>query len=109
MVMNMKILWLCNMMLPVVGMHLGLETSPKEGWLSGLLNQVLADDQNRIEHLALAFPVSKGLLAAEGLSKEETSILQGSLECQGKQVEYYGFYEDTARPEVYDEALEEIL
>lgn len=105
----MKILWLCNMMLPVVGMHLGLETSPKEGWLSGLLNQVLADDQNRIEHLALAFPVSKGLLAAEGLTKEETSILQGSLECQGKQVEYYGFYEDTARPEVYDEALEEIL
>lgn len=106
MVMSMKILWLCNMMLPVVGVHLGLETSPKEGWLSGLLSQVLADDQNRIEQLALAFPVSRELLAGEGLAKGETLILQGTLECLGKQVEYYGFCEDTSRPEEYEEALE---
>lgn len=102
----MKVLWLCNMMLPLVGMHLGLESSPKEGWLSGLLNQVLADDQNRIEQLALAFPVGRELLAGDDLSTGGAQILQGTLEYQGKIVEYYGFYEDTARPECYDQRLE---
>lgn len=106
----MKVLWLCNMMLPVVGVHLGLATSPKEGWLSGLLGQVLADDQNRIESFALAFPVGRELLSREeDPSSEEAGILQGTLECQGRTVEYYGFYEDTTRPECYDAGLEDTL
>ena len=32
----MRILWLCNIMLPVIAESLGLPCSNKEGWLSGL-------------------------------------------------------------------------
>lgn len=32
----MRILWLCNIMLPAVAKQLGVEASNKEGWLSGL-------------------------------------------------------------------------
>lgn len=99
----MKVLWLCNMMLPAVGEHLGLETSPKEGWLSGLFQMAVSDDQNRIESFILAFPVDRTLLSVG------EQLLHGSMECQGKVVEYYGFYEDTSKPECYDPAMENVL
>ena len=31
----MKVLWLCNMMLPVIAGHMGQEGTNKEGWGSG--------------------------------------------------------------------------
>ena len=37
----MKVLWLCNIMLPVIARQLHLEVSNKEGWLSGLAEAVL--------------------------------------------------------------------
>lgn len=102
---------MCNMMLPVVGEHLGLETSNKEGWLSGLLEQVMGDEKHYEEgedahkaiSLALAFPVGRNLLP------EGQELLQGTLEVQGKALEYYGFYENTEHPECYDETLEHSL
>ena len=36
----MKVLWVCNIMLPVIAEALHKEASNKEGWLSGLLEQV---------------------------------------------------------------------
>ena len=46
----MKVLWLCNIMLPAVAEHFHRESSNKEGWLSGLLTAVLShDDSNGIE------------------------------------------------------------
>ena len=33
----MKVLWVCNIMLPVIAEALHKEASNKEGWLSGLL------------------------------------------------------------------------
>ena len=38
----MKVLWVCNIMLPVIAEALHKEASNKEGWLSGLLEQVAA-------------------------------------------------------------------
>ena len=57
----MKVLWLCNIMLPAVAEHFHRESSNKEGWLSGLLTAVLSQgDSNGIE-LAVAFPVAERL------------------------------------------------
>ena len=37
----MKILWVCNVLLPAMAREYGLEASNKEGWLSGLLDVIL--------------------------------------------------------------------
>ena len=37
----MRVLWVCNIMLPVIAEALHREASNKEGWLSGLLSQVV--------------------------------------------------------------------
>lgn len=52
----MKVLWICNIMLPVIAEALHKEASNKEGWLSGLLEQVAAENSSDLE-LAVAFPV----------------------------------------------------
>ena len=40
----MKILWICNIMLPAIAQALGEEYSVKEGWLTGILNRLLAEE-----------------------------------------------------------------
>ena len=37
----MKILWLCNVMMPMIAEQLNMEATNKEGWLSGLADVVL--------------------------------------------------------------------
>ena len=41
----MKVLWLCNFMLPMVAEKLGREATNKEGWISGLASVLLARQQ----------------------------------------------------------------
>ncbi len=90
----MKILWICNSMPSVVAGHFKQEATNKEGWLSGLCNVIMEKQkENRIE-LALAFPVSMN-----------TWIWGEYVPIGGGKVVCYGFYEDTAHPEVYDEEL----
>ena len=45
----MKVLWVCNIMLPVIAEALHKEASNKEGWLSGLLEQVAAENSSDLE------------------------------------------------------------
>lgn len=93
----MKVLWLCNIMLPVVAEYLGLEATNKEGWLSGLMNVVLQRQKENDIRLAVAFP---------GLDKQkmevpmENSGVPSMLYCYS----FQGKYPD--RPELYDETLE---
>lgn len=94
----MRVLWLCNIMLPVVAEHLGLEATNKEGWLSGLSSVILERKKNNDIELAVAFPVGK-----EQDGYEEIVNVDGCpLHC-------YGFFEDTLHPEDYDTGLEERL
>ena len=96
----MRVLWLCNFMLPVVAEHLGKEATNKEGWLSGLAAQVLERAGENDITLAAAFPVGEDLLEnKEDIFEKTISAHEGTLCC-------YGFYENTDRPEQYDEALE---
>ena len=87
----MRILWLCNIMLPVIAESLGLPCSNKEGWLSGLAAAFSKGDQEDVM-LGVCFPVSGQ--CCEG----ETDGLV-----------WYGFPEDTAHPERYDALVETYL
>ncbi len=93
----MKILWLCNIMLPKIAESEGMEAGNKEGWLTGLSDEILRRKELHME-LAVCFPVGKECLPENG-------ILKGT--CEG--LSYYGFYEDVANAEIYDSRIEEIL
>lgn len=93
----MKVLWICNIMLPRIAEHLGLEANNKEGWLTGLADMILSNrDDNRIE-LAVAFPVSADM---------ENRKFQVPVKGTDGVLTGYGFVEDTAHPEIYDPGLE---
>lgn len=95
----MRVLWICNIMLPAVAEHLNLPSSNKEGWLTGLASVIQERrDENEIE-LAVAFPMGEVVASDEVVCSGEALL-------QGKDLRYYGFYEDTAHPQNYDEALE---
>lgn len=93
----MRVLWLCNIMLPVVAEYLQLESSNKEGWLSGLISVVLQRQaENNIE-LAVAFP------AAEKMQLQvpvQTAKGKNLLKCYG----FVGMWSD--QPQLYDASLE---
>lgn len=94
----MRVLWLCNIMLPVIAMHLGKEVNNKEGWLSGTYERLRKADfrtegGERIE-LGVCFPVPS--------EQDEIRVSLVNLEV-------FGFYEDTNHPEIYDAGLESRL
>lgn len=114
---QMRILWVCNIMLPVIAKELGMPASNKEGWLSGLSRRLLdgmktegsggSADSGKKEDgarggmeeivLGVCFPVN-------GEPKEGAGF-KGRL--SGEALYYYGFSEDTVHEERYDEALEQ--
>ena len=91
----MRVLWVCNTMLPVVAAHFGLEASNKEGWLSGLCNVVMENQKENGIELYLSFPMMKDM----HIWGEKVPVGQGVVVC-------YGFREDTSKPEQYDATLE---
>lgn len=118
----MRVLWVCNIMLPVIAQALSQEYSVREGWLSGILGRYL-ETENGAElstadvtdsaaspggrqqgaetaaalTLGIAFPVAPG---REELSQR---LQLGSYK---KEVACYGFAEDLEHPEHYDSAME---
>lgn len=97
----MKVLWLCNVMMPMIAERLNMEASNKEGWISGLAGVVLKKrDENGIE-LAVAFPAPEQLLSGgEEVCMRTVTVRDGKITC-------YGFREDVTKPEIYDVGLEE--
>lgn len=89
----MRVLWLCNIMLPAYAIAHDLPYTVREGWLSGCLNRILAskkDDEDIT--LGICFP-------AEGDISEKREEIDG--------ISYYGFKEDLNHPEKYDATLED--
>lgn len=87
----MRVLWLCNIMLPAIAEELGVAASNKEGWLTGLAEQLIRHrEENGIE-LGVCFPVGKGSEPIQGTA--------GGFQ-------YFGFSENTGKPERYDKSLE---
>lgn len=89
----MKVLWLCNIMLPAYARAHELDFSVREGWLSGCFNRITKVQESEREiSLGICFP-------APGDIASSSEVIDG--------VTYYGFEEDLNHPEKYDEALEE--
>lgn len=94
----MRVLWVCNIMPPVIGQYLGKECSVKEGWISGILMR-LAKEKEEIE-LGICYPV---------MNASEEAKVQVMIENK-KNIMCYGFVEDTVCPENYGgESLEKRL
>lgn len=91
-----RVLWICNIMLPVIGKELGLPYSNREGWLSGIFERV----QSRPPfELGICFPLGKdelGRIAGESLAEGVKKLNVQGTEC-------YGFEENLGTPESYDE------
>ena len=105
----MKILWMCNLILPAVAEALSLPTIPKEGWVKGLFDAIIAKKNGgaRGPEICFAFPVGKDVLKANGVSLKD-GVVAGKVSLPGGDaVEYYGFYEDTSKEYLYDPHLEE--
>lgn len=86
-----KVLWICNIMLPAIAKQAGCSYSNREGWLTGLFEQLTGEEEKKIE-LGVCFPVA-----------EKDSVKK--LTVRG--VSCYGFQEDLGTPEIYKEDLEE--
>lgn len=98
----MRILWICNLILPIVAKHLNKEANVKEGWISGLADQVLAHSKESGVELAVCFPVDGDMA---GYRESFTVDVKG----QACELTAYGFFEDTVCPERYDSNLEDTL
>lgn len=90
----MRILWLCNMMLPAIATSLGKEAGNKEGWLTGLFDKFITYGEGTDLELGICFPIAKG-----------SAPLRGEI----GNIRYFGFPEDTNRPESYDAEIEKYL
>ena len=94
----MRVLWVCNIMPPIIGQYLGRECSVKEGWISGILMR-MAKEKEDVE-LGICYPVEH---EKEESKKEVVINNHKSITC-------YGFLEDTVRSELYGgETLEKRL
>lgn len=94
----MRVLWICNIMLPLVAGHLGVTASNKEGWLSGLSDVILERQRENGIVLGVAFPVEKEL---DGYQEEIRTDFP-----EGPCLSAFGFYEDVKHAERYDTGRE---
>lgn len=98
----MKVLWLCNIMLPFIAKSLGQKIIVKEGWLSGLAHKLLKNREENNITLAICFPASDSL----NMVKTDTSLFA---KASAEGISYYIFREDTDHPENYDAGMEESI
>ena len=91
----MRVLWICNIMLPVIAKQLGLPGSNREGWLTGIFEQLTAENVMEKEKkqitLGICFPVEE--------QQEQTELSVKGVDC-------FGFRENLKKPEYYDAAME---
>ena len=85
----MRVLWVCNIMPPIIGQYLKKECSVKEGWISGILERLTKENEG-IE-LAISYP------AADAGEEEKKEVMVDGV----KKILCYGFLEDTVHPENY--------
>ena len=85
----MKVLWVCNIMPPVIGQYLGKECSVKEGWITGILMR-LAKEREEVE-LGICYPVT------DEREEDKKEVLIDNK----KKIVCYGFFEDMVHPEKF--------
>lgn len=106
----MRVLWVCNIMLPVIAEELGMTASNKEGWLSGLSRRLLSGTAadggtETVKDTSLAEDIVLGVCFPVNGMPEGAERVRGRL--PGAALFYYGFSEDIKHEERYDAALEQ--
>lgn len=94
----MRVLWVCNLLPPLVAEKLKIEGSNKEGWITGALVRMMEEsiEYRSVSELAIAYPVA----SSDKQSKAEVVIGNNF------RVTCYGYYEDRNQPENYSMELE---
>ncbi|MCI9462511.1 MAG: glycosyltransferase family 4 protein [Lachnospiraceae bacterium] len=92
----MKVLWVCNIMLPAIARQLGLPYSNREGWLTATLDRFLQEQHRNRINLGIAFPVTP---ETGNISRKISVSEEESCSC-------YGFVENLETPEQYDASIE---
>lgn len=87
----MKVLWLCNLIIPMVSDALGIEGPSVGGWMQGAAEKLI---NNKNCQLIFVFPQNK---------KKETIIGRTNL------FDYVGFYQNSLNFEKYDSKLEQVF
>ena len=95
----MRVLWVCNIAIPILATQLNLPVSNREGWLTGLLEKISIKPISGRFSLGVAFPV-------EGSGLQINRELTLSEYCR---VKAYGFGENLDTPYVYDPTLEGVF
>ena len=90
----MKVLWLCNFMLPAIAQSLGLKAGNKEGWVAGLADAIQNRKAENALELGVCFPTANPLEHLKG-------VVDG--------ISYYSFYEDSKNPHLYQGEYEASL
>ncbi len=90
----MKILWLCNVVPPMIAKQLNIETTVKEGWVDASLRKLVADNKRNLE-MGICVPYN-----IDSAFKKDTVTLDS------RSVVVYRFLEQTQSPWVYDKTLE---
>lgn len=88
-----RVLWICNIMLPVIARAKKLPYSNREGWLSGIFGQIAGrkGEAGNVIMLGVCYPVER--------KEEEEYLTVEGISC-------YGFCEDLLRPEQYAPDME---
>ncbi|MCD8379206.1 MAG: glycosyltransferase [Lachnospiraceae bacterium] len=95
----MRVLWVCNVVLPQIAAELHMDAGNKEGWIAGLYTAVIRDLAAEGIQLGFAFPIAKG-----------QDMVRGSLTVnEDYDLYYYGFREDSLNAENYDVEMEKDL
>ena len=79
----MKILWLCNIMLPIISKTINEKINPYGGWLSGLCDSII--EKSNL-NLTICFPYAKA-----------TPLLSG----KASEISYYGFNESDKNTDIF--------
>lgn len=108
----MRVLWIVNNMLPMIAESLGVEASVKEGWITGLFSQIMANTAGNGIELTVAFPAAGELAEYDGDIEVKDLKLPNMkfwLTLEGQTFRACGFYENLRKPEKYDPKTEESL
>ena len=112
----MRVLWLCNILLPAIAEELGLPYSNREGWLTGIYERICgngkegnrnADGKNTdVEAAGMELGVCFPMAETDSVIMEKCHGKAG-FRLEGAGTVCYAFRENLAAPEVYEDGMEE--
>lgn len=90
----MRILWLCNVVPPMVAKQLNIDTTVKEGWIDASLRKLVGNNDNSFE-MGICVP-----------RQIDTSFIKDKINLEKSSICVYSFLEHTKTPWIYDKTLE---